>query len=93
MEIEQIEEITCSTCGQINYIKWNEGETERNIPCSGCYWEEWIGEASDPIPDAKKGQVFTKFKQTKVEHGTRFNAIKNSGGKVFNRNAETKQVI
>lgn len=81
---EQMEEFKCPNCGASNNVIFNEKEASREIPCTSCFFEEWIAgkpiESSKTLDEAKGTYVFTKFEETtKVEHGVRFTAVKGEG--------------
>lgn len=69
--------------GHTNLIEWAPSETERTIPCTTCYYEEWKGGGPDPSSaenDPVKGLVFTKILDpVKEEHGHRFLCVKGKG--------------
>lgn len=60
-----IETFEC-ICGFKTEVIWNENESERNIPCGGCYWEEWI-------PSEENNQT------EKITHGNIITCIKGNG--------------
>ncbi len=69
------EQFKCPNCGTLNTIEWDKNEMSRNIPCLGCYGEEW--EAAKPDEDSK---VFDKVKDKMVYTRMLTDAIKHTHG-------------
>jgi hypothetical protein len=53
-------------CGFIPLIEWENDETERNIPCGACYWEEWV--YNESIGETEK-----------ISHGNIIHCVKGEG--------------
>lgn len=78
------EAFKCPNCNSENYVEFAPNETQRTIPCMGCYYEEWIPAKPDPnkmVFDTVKGvDVPTEMiPEQKVEHGVRFTVVKGTG--------------
>lgn len=76
----QIETFKCPGCGAENNIEFAPGESERKIPCTSCYYEEWTPAEIDPnsIVNGKATRMI-EGSQQKVEHGIRFLCKKGEG--------------
>lgn len=76
------ETFDCPNCGQKNNIEWDTNETQRTIPCLGCYGEEWTPAQPDEntmVMDAQKGKmVYTRMASDAVKqtHGVKLKCQK-----------------
>lgn len=78
----QIETFKCPGCGAENNVEFAPGETQRTIPCTTCYYEEWEPALVDPDsidPQTGKATRMIPDSQKKIEHGTRFTVVKGQG--------------
>jgi hypothetical protein len=76
-----MEKFKCSCGFEIN-VDWNEGETERLVPCGGCYFEEFenkILKSHTEIVNDKEIEVVEEREYIKHENGLRILCVKGKG--------------
>lgn len=74
-----MEKFKCE-CGFIIDVEFSEKETERNIPCGLCYYEEWEDKILSSVFDSSKGvDVVNSREQIKHTYGKIINCVKGKG--------------